>query len=285
MGIESRSTLLTAADGTSLHVTDFFPPQDASAHIVIMHGLGEHSGRYQHVAAFFCARGFAVRTYDHRGHGRSSGARGDVPNVHALLDDAAIVMADWMSGKDTPATAPYLLGHSMGGLFAARFAIANTMPLAGLILSSAALALPLNIAQKLLLNTLTTLAPGLAVSNGLKQRYLSHDTAVVKAYQQDPLVHNKITARLLNAMLAAITVTEREAAQLRLPTLLIFAGDDHLVDPRGSEAFFNHLNDGVGRRHRYDALYHEIFNESANDAARVFADVGQWLDDQARHAT
>jgi alpha-beta hydrolase superfamily lysophospholipase len=95
----------------------------------------------------------------------------------------------------------------------------------------------------------------------------------------------RVKARLLNAMLAAITVTEREAAQLRLPTLLIFAGDDHLVDPRGSEAFFNHLNDGVGRRHRYDALYHEIFNESANDAARVFADVGQWLDDQARHAT
>ena len=281
MNIISHSTL-TATDGTTLHVTDYFPVAPASASIVLMHGLGEHSGRYQHVAEFFCARGFAVRAYDHRGHGRSSGARGDVPHDAALLDDAVQVISDFNHKLGPSAAPPYLLGHSMGGLFAARFAVAGLLPLSGLILSSPALALPLSAPQKLLLKILRSIAPGLAVGNGLKQRYLSHDKAVVEAYRKDPLVHNKITARLLLAMLAAIAVTQRDAQGLKLPTLLVFAGDDHLVGANGSPAFFKQLTAGIGTLHRYDQLYHEIFNEL--DAHSVFADVGNWLESQRQIA-
>lgn len=278
--VNTSHSTLTTADGTTLHVTDYRPDTSTApaASIVLMHGLGEHSGRYQHVAAFFCARGFAVRAYDHRGHGRSGGARGDVPQEDTLLNDAVQVIADWNQKRGASAAPPFLLGHSMGGLFAARFAVAQLLPLSGLILSSPALALPLSAPQKLLLKILSTIAPGLAVGNGLKQRYLSHDTAVVEAYRNDPLVHNKITARLLLAMLAAIAVAKRDAKLLQIPTLLVFAGDDHLVDPAGSPAFFKSLKRGVGTLHCYEHLYHEIFNEL--DAQSVFADVGNWLETQ-----
>lgn len=273
---------IRTADGITLHISDFYPAQAATASVMLMHGLGEHSGRYQHVVAFFCARGFAVRTYDHRGHGRSGGPRGDVPDDAAMLDDATLVMQDWLKQANRPSSAPLLFGHSMGGLLAARYAVSAITPLSGLILSSPALALPLSGAQKLLLKVLTKLAPGLAVSNGLKRRYLSHDKAAVDAYNHDPLVHGKITARLLQAMLTSIAIVQNKAKTLNTPTLLLYAGDDHLIDPSGSAGFFGKLTAGVGSTHCYERLYHEIFNEVKADADRVFADLDHWLATQWR---
>ncbi len=248
--------------------------------ILLMHGLGEHCGRHAHVAQFFNDCGYAVRTYDHRGHGRSGGARGDVPDDEALIRDAKVVLDDFVrqeraAGADS---APLLFGHSMGGLFAARFAASGLAPLRGLILSSPALALPLSAIQKTLLKILGAAAPGLAVPNGLKTRYLSHDPAVAATYSSDPLVHGKISARLLRSMLAAIDFAQARAAALAIPTLMVVAGDDRLVDADGSRAFFPKLAAGLGTLHLYPDFYHEIFNERG--AERVFDDVRAWL---ARH--
>jgi alpha-beta hydrolase superfamily lysophospholipase len=272
---EAIASSLTMQDGTRLHVVDFHPASPATASVVVMHGLGEHAGRYRHVAAFFASRGYAVRTYDHRGHGRSEGKRGDVPGDSTLLDDAHAVMADWCAQPGTPASTPLLLGHSMGGLFAASFATSARMPLSGLVLSSPALGLPMNAAQKLLLRVLTALAPGLAVSNGLKSRYLSHDAAVVAAYKADPLVHDRISARLLNAMLAAIAGARQSAGSLSIPVLLLVAGQDKLVDAQGSRDFHARLQPAQARLIEYPSLYHELFNET--DADRVFGDLDDWL--------
>jgi alpha-beta hydrolase superfamily lysophospholipase len=262
---------LTAADGTALFVNDWLPEGAVGGGIVLMHGLGEHCGRYAHVARFFNDLGLAVRAYDHRGHGRSGGARGDVPDGDRILDDAAMVVADF--SKQYPK--PLLLGHSMGGLFAARFAVEGRAPLRGLILSSPALALPLSAGQKLLAKLLAKVAPGLAIPNGLERRYLSHDPKVVDAYNGDPLVHAKISARLLRCMLASIAKAHAKAPALRLPTLIVAAGDDHLVDARGSRSFFDLLSPGMATLHIYPQLYHEIFNEL--EAEQVFSDVRAWL--------
>lgn len=268
---------LGAADGTSLHVVDWSTPHAVAERrgVLILHGIGEHSGRYAHVARFFNDLGFDVRCHDHRGHGRSGGTRGDVPDELAVVRDAALVMNDFAQRFDTP---PLLLGHSMGGLFAARFATQGAAPISGLILSSPALAIPLSGVQKLLLNVMSALAPGAGISNNLPTRYLSHDAAVIEAYCKDPLVHSKITARLLRAMLGAVEFSQQHAPELKVPTLLLVAGDDRLVDARGSDAFFGRLQPGVGILHRYPDLYHEIFNET--DAARVFADLRAWLEAQ-----
>lgn len=270
----SNELQLTASDGTSLFVTDW-PAENGQATrrgVVLMHGLGEHGGRHAHVARFFNQCGWSVRAYDHRGHGLSGGARGDVPDGDAILRDAKLVFDDFARQFDSP---PLLLGHSMGGLFAARFATAALSPISGLILSSPALAIPMSGMQKLLLKTLSAIAPGLAVPNGLQTHYLSHDPAVEAAYNKDPLVHGKITPRLLNCMLDAVDFSHAHAAALTVPTLLLVAGDDHLVDASGSEAFFARLRPGIGTLHRYVDYYHEIFNEVG--AARVFDDIRAWL--------
>lgn len=273
--IAAREFQLTAADGVSLYVVDSPADRqdDNTRGLVLMHGLGEHCGRYAHVVRFFNECGWSVRRYDHRGHGKSGGARGDQPDGEAILHDAKVVIDDFARQFDSP---PLLLGHSMGGLWAARFATAALSPLCGLILSSPALAISLSGPQKLLLKTLGAIAPGLGVPNGLQTRYLSHDPAVEAAYKKDPLVHSKITPRLLNGMLAAVAYSHAHAAALAIPTLLVVAGDDHLVDASGSDAFFARLKPGIGTMHRYADYFHEIFNEVG--AAQVFEDVRNWLD-------
>ena len=136
-----QSRQISAADGTMLYVTDYLlPASQARGSVVIMHGLGEHSGRYRHVAGFFNDCGLSVRCYDHRGHGRSQGKRGDVINGDPMLQDGEIVIDDFAARFAEPS---FLFGHSMGGLFAARFALSHLSPLRGLILSSPALALRL----------------------------------------------------------------------------------------------------------------------------------------------
>jgi alpha-beta hydrolase superfamily lysophospholipase len=280
MTVHSQEHSVAAADGTPLFVTDWRPESTDSTDsanspnggVILMHGLGEHSGRYQHVAQFFNAMGMSVRAYDHRGHGRSGGPRGDVPDSNVLLDDAQLVVDDFARQFSI---APILFGHSMGGLIAARYAVERRSPLRALILSSPALAIALSGGQKLLLKVLGAIAPGLTLPNGLEQRYLSHDANVVELYGKDPLVHGKISARLLNCMLASMAIAQAQAASLAVPTLLLYAGDDRIVDASGSEMFGKSLPANSSESHVYPALYHEIFNEIG--AEQVFGDMRNWL--------
>ena len=273
---ETRSLMLKMRDGTDIHCVDYFPASPAHSGIVFMHGLGEHSGRYAHVADYFCARGFAVRTYDHRGHGKSSGKRGDIPHPDSLLDDAQQVMHDWQASCPTSVTRHLLLGHSMGGLFAAKFALSKMCALDGLILSAPALAIYMNFVERSLLKVLSAIAPALTLSNGLKTTYLSHDPKVVASYLADPLVHDRISARLLNSMLTTMHDVFSHVSSLDLPTLLLLAGQDKLVDSTGSLRFAQASPENYLRLHAYNNLYHEIFNEL--DAKAVFDDVSTWLD-------
>lgn len=262
---------LSMPDGTSLHIEDY-RLADARGAIVIMHGIGEHSGRYRHVAQFLNEAGWSVRTYDHRGHGRSRGIRGDVGQGGDILQDAKLVIDDFASQTGAP---PFLLGHSMGGLFAAHFALAGQSPLRGLVLSSPALAVPLTGLQKFLLKLMLAVAPHTGVPNGLQAQYLSHDENVVAAYKADPLVHGKISASLLRAMLASVAYCETNAPKLAMPTLMLVAGDDHLVNPEGSKQFFAKLPPGRGEFKFYQDFYHEIFNEP--EQARPLAELRRWL--------
>jgi alpha-beta hydrolase superfamily lysophospholipase len=272
-----QSHQISAADGTMLYVTDYMlPASQARGSVVIMHGLGEHSGRYRHVAGFFNECGLSVRCYDHRGHGRSQGKRGDVINGDPMLQDAEIVIEDFSTRYAEP---PFLFGHSMGGLFAARFALSHLSPLRGLILSSPALALRLSAFQMKMLKFMHTLAPSLALPNGVSPALLSHDPKIVAAYKADPLVHRKISARLLTSMLSSIAYCQSHAGEMAIPTLMLVAGDDRVLDADGSKRFFAQLPAGTAQLHVYDGMYHEIFNEL--DAHRPLADLKMWLDDVA----
>jgi len=247
---------------------------NASAQVLIVHGLGEHSGRYEHVAQKLNSWGYAVRSFDLWGHGLSDGERGSMRDAHAMLDDLAAVV-DHTRKTMPPGQSLVLLGHSLGGLLAARFVSLRMRPIDALVLSSPALDPGLNAFQKLLLATLPGIAPNLRVGNGLQVKYLSHDPAVVAAYQADPLVHDRICARLALFIAQAGREVLATAPQWNTPTLLLFAGQDKLVSPQGSRDFLKLAPGAMVQSLCFDALFHEIFNES--DASNVFAALQQWL--------
>lgn len=268
---------LIMPDHERLAVQDH-PQADGQAlrgQIVLVHGLGEHMGRYAHVIAHLNDWGFAVRSYDHYGHGKSSGHSGCLPSDNRLLDDLGMVI-DATRKQMTQGTPLILLGHSMGGLVAARFASLAMRPIDALVLSSPALGAKLSGFQKFLLHTLPLFAPNLAVANGLDASKISHDAAVVKAYLADPLVHNKISPRLGKFIFDNGAATLAKAPEWSVPTLLMYAGQDKLVDAAASRMFIELAPKTMLQSTCYEALYHEIFNEV--DSSPVFGELRGWLD-------
>jgi alpha-beta hydrolase superfamily lysophospholipase len=240
--------------------------------LLIVHGLGEHCGRYDHVAAHYTALGYDVYGFDHFGHGQSPGARGAMLHELHYLENLGLIV-DWVRSEQRHHRL-IMLGHSMGGAVAARFVSVGMRPLEGLILSSPALDVGLNPTQRLLLAALAPWAGGLRIPNGLKVQGISRDPAVVKAYQADPLVHDKVAVRLVQFMFEHGPQTLARAGQWTVPTLLLYAGADMLVAPAGSRAFAQAANDKV-QVHCFEELYHEILNEPEKE--QVLERMDSWL--------
>ena len=277
MCADTTLTTFVASDGDNVVIQDW--PLEAGVRlrgvVVLVHGLGEHAGRYDHVARQLNAWGFAVRGYDQCGHGESGGAPGSLPTDTRLLDDLADIV-DSTRARMEPGTPLIVLGHSMGGLVAGRFVSLGMRPVDALVMSSPALNPGLSAFQKLLVAVLPKFFPNLRVGNGLNASYISHDPAVVAAYQADKLVHDRISARLARFIATAGPATVALAPQWKVPTLLMYAGDDRLVQPQGSRDFAAAAPAALVTTHCFEGLYHEIFNE--RDAAPVFAALRQWLD-------
>lgn len=270
-----QTKFITTDDKIELFVCDWFASETAEKRgsVLIVHGLGEHCQRYAHVARFFNEKGFDVRSFDHRGHGKSAGNRGEIAYENALLDDAKKVFDDFAEIKSEK---PFLLGHSMGGAVALRTAVEQIITPRGLILSSPAITANLSFADKLKLK-IGRLTPNVAVSNGLKVEYISHDKRVVEDYQNDSLIHDKITPRLANFILDSGQKSLKKAATFHIPTLLLVAGNDRLVDANGAKQLFEQLPKDSVEMRVYENLYHEIFNETIEERRKVFADLEEWL--------
>lgn len=277
MRAESSLSTFVASAGDHVVVQDWAvePGIPLRGTVILVHGLGEHAGRYDYVARHLNAWGFAVRGYDQYGHGESGGVRGGLPTDTHLLDDLADMVDSTRARmrKDTPLI---LLGHSMGGLVAARFVALGIRPVDALVLSSPALDPGLSNWQKVLLRVLSRLAPGLRVGNGLKSQYLSHDPEVVAAYRADPLVHDRISARLIRFIADSGEQVIAAAPLWKVPTLLMYAGNDRLVNPAGSRRFAATVPRAKIKVICFEAMYHEILNEQ--DAAPVYAALQTWLD-------
>jgi alpha-beta hydrolase superfamily lysophospholipase len=275
----SASTLstFTASDGENLAMQDWPLPDGAVQRgtVVIVHGLGEHAGRYEHVARRLNEWGFAVRGYDHYGHGDSGGTRGALPSESRLVDDLGDVVES--TRQRMPAGLPLIvLGHSMGGLVAACLVAMGRVRVDGLILSSPAFDTGLSMGQKLLLAILPRVAPNLVVGNGLDAGFVARDPAVVAAYRADPRVHDRISARLARFIADAGPMVIAHAPQWNVPTLLVYAGADRLVAPAGSRAFAQAAPPQVVTVRCFDAHYHEILNDPEKDD--VFDEMERWLD-------
>lgn len=277
--MDSTLSTYTASDGDNIAMQDWplAEGDEMRGVVIVVHGLGEYAGRHDALARRLNSWGFAVRAYDQYGHGESGGVRGGLPTPMRLVDDLADIIDS--TRLRMPRGAPLiLLGHSLGGLVAARLVALDKRRVEGLVLSSPALDPGLNLLQKLLLAVVPRLAPNLTVGNGLDPRYISHDPDVVASYRSDPLVHDRVSARMGRFIADAARSMRAAAPAWTVPTLLLYAGNDRLVNAKGSRAFAAAAPPKVVRSKCFDGMYHEILHEL--DPEPVYLALRQWLDER-----
>ena len=278
IALPEKAGTLTSADGVKIFYRHY-PAESERARMVIAHGLGEHSGRYGNVVERMLPNGISVWVPDHRGHGQSEGKRGHVLNFVQYLSDLRLSVE--LAEEDRPEGMKcFLLGHSMGGLIALYFAQQFPGLIDGVIASSPALGMAIEIpgAKKVLGSLMSYIWPGMTMGNELDAGKVSHDPKVVRAYETDPLVHDRVSARFFTEFLAAMETVHAQASSLKVPTLLQVAGDDHLVNSRSSLQFFENLDLEDKTLHVYDGRYHEIYNEVEDLRRQVLEDLEDWLE-------
>ncbi len=247
--------------------------------VVISHGVGEHSGRYANLIERMQGSGVSFYALDHRGHGRSGGNRGHVVSFMEYIQDLKVFITQI---KDQYGSLPVvLLGHSLGGVIAMKYALTHPADLRALVLSSAGLVLSVKVPEwkKKMGLFFSRHIPALSMRNELDANDLSHDRLSVDAYVKDPLVHDKVTARWYTEFIAAGDECLRRASELRMPLLVIHGKADKMVDYRGSERVYAGVSTPAKDKelHIFSGLYHETMNETPPERKKVLDAVAKWI--------
>jgi len=271
-----KESHFTGKSNLNIYFQSWAPDTEAKAVLLVVHGMAEHSGRYAQLAEYFTAKGFTVYALDHRGHGKSEGARCYVDRFSDYIDDLKsfcdIVRSSHVNLKI------FLVGHSMGGTIAAAYAVKYQDTIAGLVLSGALLkpgatVTPLQIR---LARILSALVPKMGIAV-LTADAICRDKAVVDAYVNDPLVYRgKICARLGSESMTVIhDYLPKAVSNITLPVLVMYGTADTLCNPEGSDRFYETVGSKDKAVKRYEGFFHEIFNETGHE--QVFADMAKWL--------
>jgi len=254
----------------------YWPVDQPRATILLIHGLGEHSGRYQHVAEAFNAKGFTVLAPDHLGHGESPGTRVFVEQFDDYLTGVRECRA--IIDQQCPGVPCFVLGHSMGGLIAGRLLLEDQQQYRGALLSGPAFAAeaPPSGLVMFIGRLLAKIAPKAGMI-ALDASGVSRDPQVVAAYNADPLVnHGKITAALGVALFDAMAEVMSRAAEIKLPLLVMHGDADTMAAPKGSEQFAAAVSSSDKTLTLLPGLYHEIFNEP--EGANIIAAYAEWIE-------
>lgn len=277
---------LSARDGLKLHIVHR-PVKDERGVVVMLHGLSEHARRHTQAADSLNRAGWSVVSPDMRGHGLSEGTRGGgMKQDDDLLHDLAAVMD--LSATLHPGRPRVLFGHSSGGAVAARFAAELALPpseqaawartIDGLVLSSPALEPTIGLLQKALLTTMGRLMQDVPMPVVFKPEWVSSDPEVIREFDEDTLVHKKVTSRLATFIVQQGRVTMARAAQWPCPTLLLYTPADRLISPRACEAFAARVPKKLITTKTFPALAHDLLREPGRE--QVYQTIHRWL---ARH--
>ena len=268
-------------DGLTMYSKGWAPDGEPKAVVCLIHGLGEHIGRYEHVGAAFVNAGFALLGFDHRGHGKSGGPRGHAPSAEAYYKDMDAILAE--ASRRYPSAPRFMYGHSLGGFLSLAYALNRKPAVRGMIISSPGLVTALH-EQKVkvtLAKILGAIAPTITLPSGLNAEHISRDPQVVKTYVNDPLVHDKTSTGFGRAALQAGEFVFAHAAELPVPILLAYCTDDKIAFPRGSEEFAKLAPKDKVTLKRFDGLYHEPHNEP--EKADVLKTYIEWLDGRLKN--
>jgi alpha-beta hydrolase superfamily lysophospholipase len=263
--------------GLDLQARAWLPEDEPRAVVVLAHGLGEHSGRYDWVGNALVARHYALYAIDHRGHGRSAGPRANIGRFDHVVSDFATFAG--RAAKQHPGRPLFLLGHSMGGAVAFVSALRLQQAIQGLVLSAPALAVDEKAVtswQRAFAAVLSAVAPNVGVLR-LDATAVSRDPQVVQEYESDPLVHHGgIPARTVVELLSAVRGLATVAPKLQLPTLILHGMADRLVPLAPTLAVHRAIGSARRTLKLYPGLYHELFNEP--ERGQVMSDLLGWLD-------
>jgi acylglycerol lipase len=259
----------------AIYYQAWIPEGNVRAVLLIVHGLGEHCGRYMNVVNHFVPLGYAVYGLDHIGHGKSEGMREVVERFTDYTDTLTVfyeMVKSRQRGKPM-----FLLGHSMGGLITSCYLLDHQADFRGAVISAPLIKAGGNISQATIImgKILSALAPKMGLLP-VDAKSISRDPEVVKAYVNDPRVfHGKTPARLAAELLKAMLRVKAEAGKITLPFIVLQGSEDKLVDPGGAQTLYDKAGSKDKTIRIYEGLYHEVFNEP--ERARVLKDVETWL--------
>lgn len=269
-----QESQLVTKDGLTLFTRAWMTERQAKAVVVIVHGIGEHCGRYDHVAKVFNSYGIHVFSYDQRGHGKSEGPRGHTPSNQHLMDDISLVIqkARQLAGQELPL---FLYGHSMGGLEVIYYGLQNATGVKGYIATGPSIKIASTDPFKIFLaKTLNPILPKLTLPTGLDVTAISRDPKVIKAYQDDPLVHDLASTRLGMFIIGGAEEVLKKASSWDHPLLLMHGTEDRLGIISGSREFVAKLSGDITFK-PMKGMYHELHNEP--EWLQVIRTMADWM--------
>lgn len=280
MAYQNTTHTLRTHDHFELFWQQWKPEGQIQRVLVFQHGIGEHSGRYQHMIEALAESGTAIYALESRGHGRTQGIRGHIDDFSTYTKDLGVVVQ--LASNEHDDQPVFLLGHSLGGAIALAYALDadHQNKLRGLILSSPAIEMPLDFSariKKQVASLLVKVAPSLTTDTNLNPQDLSHDPQVGQDFKKDPLTHGKISVAMGHALFKLHKYFYAKAKTLKIPTYIFHGTGDRITSPEGSKRFYHLLRQSDKMLRLYDGLYHETMNEKAPDRNSVLQDLKQWI--------
>ena len=270
---------LISFDETPIFYRHLTPAVPRKACVLLLHGMGEHSGRYVHVAEYLASLGIESFAMDWRGFGQSGGRRVYAAAYDHFLKDLRAVHA--VAAKASAGLPLFLIGHSFGGLMASHYAASalagKTSRLTGLVLSSPlfGIAVPVPAWRHCAAMLLANITPYHSEKTHIQADLLTHDLEIIKKYPQDPLIHHEMTVSLYREMRRALAGTRSIARHISMPVLILQAGDDRVVRAQDTSQFYEWLKSPDKTLKIYPEYRHEVFNELGK--GKVLLQLGLWI--------
>lgn len=267
-------------DGIRIHFRHLIPKESTCYTVMLVHGFGEHAGRYGNLYDWFLPKSYEFYAPDMRGHGLSEGKKGHVDKFSDYIDDLEVLRKKIDSERPSKCDLKggnILIGHSMGGLIALRYALDHPEGLSAVVVSGPLLklAIPVPAWKESMGRFMSKILPKFSMPNELDPNLLSHDPQVAPKYENDPLVNHMVSSRWFTEATAAMDDVLKRAGNMKMPILVMHGSDDQLCNPEGSKAFFEKCGSEDKTLKIYPGFYHEIFNELGYK--QVMGDVEAWL--------